>query len=139
MKKNGFPNKILLAAFVLLFVTSACGINFGIFMNRLQKEATYTLVSWTVTVNVGPENAEKVTVDMLMGAGRLSISGGAGKADLLRAEFTYNIPEWQPEVEYSVNNGEGNLTIRHPDKELRPSWNLDGMDDIRYEWDLNLT
>jgi len=46
--------------------------------------------------------AEQVAVSVHMGAGELSVEGGA--KELLDAEFEYNVAEWKPEVRYE---GEG--------------------------------
>ena len=53
--------------------------------------------------------AKTVKVDLSMGAGELTLVGGA--SDLLDASFTYNVAEWQPEVQYSVSGQQGTLTI----------------------------
>ena len=60
------------------------------------------------TVELGA--AESANVEITMGAGELAVSSGA--ADLLEAEFTFNIDDWEPEVDYSVNGDRGRLTIR---------------------------
>jgi hypothetical protein len=74
--------------------------------------------------------AESVRVELEMGAGELAVAGGA--AELLDADFTYNVAELKPEVAYS----NGVLTVRQPDAEGRASlWDVD---DYRYEWDLRL-
>src|ERR1700674_2027702 len=56
--------------------------------------------------------SELAPVDIRMGGGELRMSGGA--LDLLRADFSYNVPSWQPEVQYSSDAGRGNLTIEQP-------------------------
>lgn len=80
------------------------------------------------------QDASQVDVEIRMGAGELTIGGGA--RDLLQADFAYNVADWQPEVSYEVNGGEGQLTVAQPDV------NLDNFpipdNDIRYEWDLQL-
>jgi hypothetical protein len=74
-------------------------------------------------------DTESVQVEINMPAGELDISGGAN--ELLEADFTYNVAELKPEVEYSG----GMLTVRNPDVDIRVGswWDLD---DYRYEWDL---
>lgn len=56
---------------------------------------------------VEPEGAETVRAEIAMGAGILGISGGAQQ--LMEANFAYNVPEWEPEVDYEVTGGEGVL------------------------------
>lgn len=77
-------------------------------------------------------NAEKVQVNIDMGVGELSI--GAGAAALLDAEFNYNVADWEPEVDYTVNGDNGRLTISQPSGEF--SGIPDG--DVEYTWNLLL-
>jgi hypothetical protein len=83
------------------------------------------------TVELG--SAQEVTAEIMLGAGKLAISGGSN--DLLEAQFTYNVANLKPEVSYDISAGNGQLTIEQPDTEEVPS--LD-MDKYRYEWDLRL-
>ncbi len=79
--------------------------------------------------SVEQEGAKSVLVNLVMGAGRLSASGGA--QHLLDATFIYNIPSWKPIVEYDVHGTKGNLTVRQPDTTR-------GAANARYEWNLRL-
>lgn len=55
--------------------------------------------------------AEQVSAEIHMGAGELSIEGGA--KELLDAEFDYNVAEWKPEVRYEGEGGfRGKLVVR---------------------------
>jgi len=74
--------------------------------------------------------SERVRVDLSMGAGNLTIGGGARK--LLNADFTYNVPSWRPEVRYTSTSTHGDLTIRQPGQ--GPAQ----IGHTRYEWDLAL-
>lgn len=56
--------------------------------------------------------AQSVQVTLKMKAGELNVEGGA--MQLMVADFTYNVPEWKPEVNYSVNGGAGNLEVEQP-------------------------
>jgi len=62
--------------------------------------------------NVALGGAQSVTVEIEMGLGDLTITDGAG--ELMEAEFEYNVAEWQPEIEYKVDNGRGRLLVRQP-------------------------
>jgi hypothetical protein len=73
--------------------------------------------------------SERVHVDLNMGAGNIIVGGGA--RNLLNADFTYNVPSWQPEVRYSSTGTSGNLTIRQPESHAQ-------IGHTRYEWDLAL-
>jgi hypothetical protein len=81
------------------------------------------------TVELGGATSVRAEIDM--GAGELDVTGGA--AELLEADFTYNVAELKPEVEYSG----GTLSVRTPvvDRGINSLWDLD---DYRYEWDLRL-
>ncbi len=81
----------------------------------------------TDTERVELGGAESALVQIKMSAGGLVIRGGA--EDLLEAEFTYNYDSWKPEVDYTVRDGEGLLTITHPSQTI----SFPGVD---YEWDL---
>jgi len=59
--------------------------------------------------------AQEVTVVIDLGVGDCTVISGTGA--LLSAEFTYNVEEWKPLVEYSVTDGKGRLTITQPDAE----------------------
>jgi hypothetical protein len=53
--------------------------------------------------------AKEVNADIEMPAGQLTLTGGA--SDLLDSDFSYNREEGKPAVDYSVNAGQGQLTI----------------------------
>jgi len=75
-------------------------------------------------------NAESVRVEISFGAGDLEIAGGSEK--LLEADFTYNVTELKPAVEYT----DGTLILRQPESEGLPD--LRGITDFRNEWNLRL-
>jgi len=77
------------------------------------------------------DNAERVRVDLEMGAGRLRVRSGASDK-LLRADFTYNVPSWRPEVRYTSAAGRGNLSIRQPASAQT------NFGHTEYEWELDL-
>ena len=106
----------------LLLFSSACG-------NVAQTGALHTE---SRTVEVG--GAETVDVALTISAGTLHVTGGA--ADLLAADFTYNVDAWQPEVDYTVNNGRGILQVRQPHN---VAFNFPGVKDARNEWQVQLS
>jgi len=76
-------------------------------------------------------SAESVRAEIGMGVGELKVAGGA--AELLEADFSYNIAQWKPEVKYSVSDNQGLLTVQQPSiKGGIPKG------DIRYDWDIRL-
>jgi hypothetical protein len=74
--------------------------------------------------------AQSVRVSLNMKAGELKIDGGAPQ--LLDADFTYNVPEWKPEVSYSVSGGVGILEVTQPGS-------ASAMGNTRNDWDLRLS
>lgn len=101
--------------------------------------ALLLLAGCVSTVDVGPTETRSETVELgdasevdaviEMGAGELSVSGGADA--LMDADFTYNVPKWAPAVSYEVSGDRGELRVRQPEVE-EIGWN----DDIEYAWDL---
>ncbi len=75
-------------------------------------------------------DAQSVRVELHMGAGELTLSGGA--KNLLDAEFTYQNPLWKPDIDYRVTTGRGTLTIHQPEGTGR------ARGPGRYMWDLHL-
>src|SRR5207245_1473555 len=77
------------------------------------------------------DSSEAVHVEMHMGAGELHVTDGSGK--LLRGDFSYNVPNWKPEIRYTTSGGKGNLIIRQPDDHKTFFGNA------KYRWDLQLS
>ncbi len=116
--------RVLLASMVALLLLSLGCVTTSV--NRVNVGALETK---TETIELA--DASAVRVDIRMGAGELTLEGGAEA--LLEADFVYNVSSWEPEVEYQVTAGEGRLTVRQP--------NTDQMSmgrEMRYEWDLAL-
>jgi hypothetical protein len=61
--------------------------------------------------SVGLENAKTVNATIEMPAGTLDLGGGTQQ--LLDADFIFNKGRGTPEVQYSVDNGEGSLHVSH--------------------------
>lgn len=57
------------------------------------------------------QGAERITAEIQMGAGELSVSGG-GK-ELLEADFTYNLPALKPRVQFEESGFRRRLSISH--------------------------
>lgn len=79
---------------------------------------------------VNLSDAESVRTEINMGVGNLKISGGAD--ELLESNFSYNVASWKPEIEYTVNDGLGQLIIQQPKNRGTPTGNFSN------EWDLRL-
>jgi hypothetical protein len=66
----------------------------------------------TETQSVDLGEAESVRVDLRMRAGELNLTGGAD--NLMEGEFSYNVPEWKPEIDYAVTGTVGRLNVEQP-------------------------
>jgi hypothetical protein len=73
--------------------------------------------------------SESAHVSLHMGAGDMKVSSGTEK--LLRAYFTYNVPQFKPDVRYSTSGGVASITIDQPDSHAH-------IGHVKYEWDLRL-
>ncbi len=112
---------LLLAVTAVLILATGC-INIGSYdVGPTQTE--------TQTVEQG--SAETLTAEINMGVGQLEIDGGA--AELVEAEFTYNIETWKPELEYDVRGDNGRLSINQPDS---GEINAIPTNNIEYNWDI---
>jgi hypothetical protein len=87
-----------------------------------------TLQSESQAVELG--DAKSVRVEINLGAGDLEVTGGPEK--LLEADFTYNVAELKPAVEYT----DGTLVVQQPD--IRGLPDLRNITDFRNEWNLRL-
>jgi hypothetical protein len=72
-----------------------------------------------------------VHTNLKMGAGELNVTGGADR--LMEGDFSYNVADWKPEVDYDVSGDTGELTVEQGSGEGVP---LGG--DARNEWDVRL-
>jgi N-terminal domain of toast_rack, DUF2154 len=70
----------------------------------------------TKIVELGP--ASTADVEINLSAGELTVAGGA--QELMDATFHYNVDDWQPNVDYKVENGLGKLLVEQPN-------NIDGV------------
>ena len=83
----------------------------------------------TETRTVSLDGARSVRATLDLEVGELLIGGGA--RNLLDAEFSYNVPAWEPELDYVVHEQVGRLTLRQPSA-ARPQ----GVSNARNGWDL---
>lgn len=110
--------KHILTVLALLIALALAGCGSRVRVGALQTESQ--------TVELG--DAESVRVEITLGAGDLTVTGGAEK--LLEADFTYNVAELKPQVGYT----DGVLVVRHNDTDGLPV--LQNITDFRNEWDL---
>jgi hypothetical protein len=76
------------------------------------------------------DKSEMARVELRMGAGELHVKSGTPK--LLEADFTYNVPEWRPVVDYRASASRGDLTISQPEH------SRSRLGRTVYTWDLTL-
>ena len=62
------------------------------------------------TVSFDLDDSKTMRVGIRMGGGELKVTSGTAK--LMEADFSYNVPEWKPVVEYKA--GSGDLTLAQP-------------------------
>jgi hypothetical protein len=74
------------------------------------------------------QDVESADVTLRMGAGELTVDNGSEA--LMDAEFTFNVADWEPMIDYVVSGAEGELWIEQPEVK-----NL-GLESYRYAWDL---
>ena len=71
----------------------------------------------TQTVSFSAEGAQRVQADLCINVGQLHVEGGAAK--VMEGEFTCSVEEWQPDVQYRVEDGVGQLSVIQPDVKKR--------------------
>jgi predicted membrane protein len=120
---NSATKVSLVIVFVLLFATSCVG---G-FNRPFTRAGELRTESHTVEL----EGAERVNVRIRPGIQELNMSGGG--SDLFTGEFTYNVDELEPEIDYQVRNGVGDLEVGI----RRANLNFP-MGNIINRWDLQL-
>jgi hypothetical protein len=76
------------------------------------------------------DSSESVQVNLNMGAGELRVTDGSQK--LMRADFSYNVPDWKPKVRYEHAAGRGTLSVE------QPSSHQAHLGNNKYQWDLQL-
>ena len=77
------------------------------------------------------KNAKAARTQLKMGAGELTITGGADQ--LVEGEFSYNVSDWKPKVSYDVSGEEGELMVKQGSGE-----DVRLGADARNEWDICL-
>ncbi|MHB1136230.1 MAG: toast rack family protein [Coriobacteriia bacterium] len=85
----------------------------------------------TADDHITRDGATELTASIDMGAGRLTVTGGAD--DLMDATYEFSDEAWRPEVRYRVDAGEGILSVESP---TRPRIDLSSR--MRYDWEIAL-
>jgi hypothetical protein len=120
MKRLAFLFALLVTAAVL---AGACGTQPGGTpqVGNMERESK----------SVDPKGAQSARAQFKIGAGELNLAGGADQ--LMEADFSYNVSEWKPKVNYDVSGDTGELMVKQGSAE---GANLSG--DARNEWDIRL-
>ena len=85
------------------------------------------LTSETRTVEL--QGAQSVEAELDLGIGKFTIRSGS--EPLMTGEFTYNVPEWRPEIDYAVDGGIGKLRV------AQPSTSKSVRGKTKNEWDIS--
>ena len=80
------------------------------------------------TIELDKTTSDRVQIKM--GAGTVNLRGGS--ANLMDADFKYNVPSWKPVVKYEATGERGNLSIE------QPSGEHSGLGNHEYTWDIQL-
>src|SRR5918994_5849859 len=112
---------VMMAATAVL--AGACGMQPGGSqqVGKMQRESK----------SVDPKNAQSARAKLKMGAGELNLTGGADQ--LMEGDFSYNVADWKPKVNYDVGGDKGELVVRQGGSK---GSNLTG--EARNEWDIRL-
>ena len=86
----------------------------------------------TVSKSVDRKNLPYANVDLKMGEGELSVTGGADADRLMEADFSYNVSAWKPKVSKHAPADFNNLKVRQGSVEGARGG------DARNEWDIRL-
>jgi hypothetical protein len=110
---------VMMAATVLF--AGACGVKQ---VGSLQRQSQ----------SVDVDEARSVRADLRMGAGEFNLTGGADR--LMEADFSYNVADWKPEVNYEVSGDTGELSVTQdiiagvPVGEARNEWDIRLNDEV---------
>ena len=115
---------LLVAAVAVALFAGACGTQRGGTQQQVGK-----IQSESKSVDL--KNAQSARAQLKMGAGELNITGGADQ--LMEGEFSYNVADWKPKVNYDVSGDTGELMVKQGSAE-----GADLSGDARNEWDIRL-
>src|SRR5918911_5591208 len=93
------PIAVWMVVLIAAVSVSACGTQ-GQKVGEMQHESR----------SIQPEDAESVRAKLKVGAGELKVSGAADA--LMEADFSYNVTDWKPKVNYDVSGERGELSVK---------------------------
>ncbi|RLD62634.1 MAG: hypothetical protein DRJ01_05760 [Bacteroidetes bacterium] len=132
MKQTKF-HKLFLLSFLLtgLFLISCDYISEN---NSSSKKDTTNTKLLTDNEVVELKDAKFVDAEILMGAGKLTIFGGA--ENLLDASFEFSDKEFKADIKYEVSEEEGKLKISQPSSDIHFNIQNDSVKMYKNIWDL---
>lgn len=136
---------IAIVSFFLGFVILAFTGGFSLGGDRSFVEAGNETMVETTRGNLEPGEARSAAVSITLGAGELTVSGGADKKYLMEYEVTTGNPEGRPVISYAAENLRGNLRISPAENKratgfpftMMNRWNIRLNDDIPLTLDIN--
>lgn len=102
MKSFAITRYAIISVTILMLLTG-CSVN-------ISSEKTSRTESLSASIPFG--EASSVDTKIQIGVGEFKLTGGS--EELFSGEFLYNIPEWEPEVEYRDSSDRGKLSISQP-------------------------
>ena len=98
--------RFFMAAWILGVVLTGC--------DRIQVVNDKAITTETSTIE--PDGATSARVQIFMGAGELSLEGGA--KNLMESSFSFNAEAFRPTVSYNVSDGVGKLVVSQDTESL---------------------
>lgn len=114
---------LLLLAGIFLLVTTACRVSIPDTQTVVLSEKRTLVLNEALPADM----SEAMEINIVMGAGKLEISGGAQQ--LLEGTIEYNVADWEPEV----NRQDDRLEIRQG---VERSLDLTALDRVTNNWNL---
>jgi N-terminal domain of toast_rack, DUF2154 len=116
-----------------LVLLSVAAVAVAVFVSACQRQEAGEMQRESRSIQ--PENAQSVRAHLMMGAGELKVSGAADA--LMEADFSYNVADWKPEVNYDVSGDTGELIIEQGSSEgvrfgagVRNEWDIRFNDEV---------
>jgi hypothetical protein len=122
MVHKNMTYRLVCAGLALWLALVGCGIFNTASVGDLRSE--------TSSVDLGAASTAGVQIHFV--AGRLTVSGGA--SNLMDAAFQYNVDDWKPRVDYSVNGSQGALLVEHQSDDA----NIPVGGEVVNDWDIRL-
>ncbi|MDY6793827.1 MAG: toast rack family protein [Actinomycetota bacterium] len=117
---------------------STAGIVLGVINLSFCTVAAALFIPWIIA-NLGEvheisrtvrlQGAREVAVELELREGTLAVRGGAEA--LFEGDFSYNVDQWEPEIDYTIENKRGELHLKQGG-----GWGLSTLWNSRNDWDI---